>query len=403
MTSDDLSVRVLHELGSREAEMLALLEQMVRIDSGSYHKPGIDAMAECLAAELKSLGFTTRMLAESDWGNHLLAHRTSSGHPRLFLSCHLDTVTRPEHFAAGPFVIRNRRVYGPGVADMKGGITQMVMALRVLRDLGHEPLPELTVFGTGDEEVGSVLGRPHIEREGRQCQYVLVVEPARPDGSYVASRWALAAFYLDIQGKPAHLGDPAQHGINANLELAHKILALEALHDPAAGRIVAANLVQGGIARQTVSPYATAHVDVRAKTTQGIEELARQVEMILRLPHLAGIEPSVRGTISRPALEPNPGSARLFQMMAALAKRVGVKATQAETRGGGDGSFLASLGLPTLDGMGPIGRNNCTPQEYIEIDSMMPRTAILALTIAQLAEENEGGAWNWNQRYCKLH
>jgi glutamate carboxypeptidase len=363
MTNDDLHVRILQELGNREEEMLALLEQMVRIDSGSYHKPGIDAMAEFLATELRSLGFTTQTLCESDCGNHLLAHRSSSGQPRVFLSCHLDTVTRPEHFVDGPFVIRNRRVYGPGVADMKGGIAQMVMALRVLRDLGHELLPELTVFGTGDEEVGSVRGRPHIEREGRQCQCVLVVEPARPDGSYVAHRWALAAFYLDIHGKPAHLGDPAQHGINANVELAHKILALEALHDPAAGRIVATNLVQGGIARQTVSPYATAHVDVRARTTQGIEELAQQVEAILRQPHLPGIELSIQGTITRPALEPNPGSERLFHMVAALAERVGVRATQTETRGGGDGSFLTSLGLPTLDGMGPLGRNNCTPQE----------------------------------------
>jgi glutamate carboxypeptidase len=287
---------------------------------------------------------------------------------------------------------------------MKGGIVQMIMALRVLRDLGYEPLPDLTLFGTGDEELGSVRGRPHIEREGRQCQYVLVFEPARPDGSYVARRWALAAFYLDIQGKPAHLGDPTQQGINANVELAHKILALDALHDLAAGRIVAVNLIQGGIARQTVAPHATAHIDVRANTTVGIEDLAPCVEAILRQPHLPGIKLSVRGGISRPALEPNPGSEKLFQMVTEIAASVGVKATRRETRGGGDGSFLAALGLPTLDGMGPIGHQNCTPQEYIEIDSLVPRTAIIALMLARLAEEGQrgGGADSQGQVFSTM-
>ncbi len=367
--------------------MFSLLERLVRIDSGSYHKPGIDEMGEVLAAELRSLGFETTVLAEPERGNHLVARRRAAERPRAFISCHLDTVTRPEHFPAGPFVIRDRRAHGPGVADMKGGIAQMVMALRVLRDLGHKPLPDLTIFGAGDEELGSVRARPHIEREGRPCRFVLVVEPARPDGGYVLLRWALAAFYLDIGGKPAHLGDPGQHGINANVEMAHKIVALDALNDPEAGRIVAANIARGGIARQTVSPHATLHVDVRARTTSEIEELARRVEGILHAPHLPGIELSVRGGITRPALEPSPESERLFQIAADAAAKIGFTAMRTETRGGGDGAFLSTLGLPTLDGMGPVGRNNCTPEEYIEIDSMVPRTAVLALTLARLAEE----------------
>ncbi|MBI4641205.1 MAG: M20 family metallopeptidase [Candidatus Tectomicrobia bacterium] len=376
---------VLTYLRQHEGEMFALLERFVRVDSGSYEKRGVDQMGDLLSEELSQLGFQIETIREESCGNHLLAKRGGDGHGRLFLSCHLDTVTRPHQFSDGPFLLRGREAHGAGVADMKGGVVQMLFALKALQAVGAKRLPSITIFATGDEELGSVRGRPYIEREGKVCNWALVVEPGRSDGSYVSERWSLAVYYLTIHGFAVHMGDPQQKGINANLDLAHKIIALEGLTDEEKGVKVGVNLIQGGISRQTVAPTATAHIDVRARTQPLMDELIPKVEAICRTTYIPGVEMTLTGGVTRPAMEKHAATEQLFQLVTEVGQEVGIEVKSAATRGGGDGSFVAQLGVPTIDGMGPIGHHSCTTREYIEIESCVPRTAVIALTIARLS------------------
>jgi len=150
------------------------------------------------------------------------------------------------------------------VGDIKGGIVQMFYALKVLQDLKRDT-PPVSVFLTGDEEIGSMRGRPHIEGIARRSVWVLVMEPSSKPGSVGVPRWGLGSFYLTIHGKPAHVLKPEADGVNACRELALKILALEALSDPVAGIKVSVNLVRGGRSRQVTATEARADIDVRVR------------------------------------------------------------------------------------------------------------------------------------------
>jgi glutamate carboxypeptidase len=263
---------ILDAVRAREPEMLALLKLFVNMDSGSYDKEGIDAFGDIMTDELKSLGFETSILSEAGCGNHVLAERAEAGEGRLFLSAHLDPVHPRGTAAATPFRIEGGYAYGPGVGDIKGGIVQMLHALKALRDLKRET-PPISVFLTGDEEIGSVHGRPYIEEIARCSTWVLFLEPSSKPGSVAVRRWGLGSFYLTIHGKPAHVLKPGSDGGNACRELALKILALECLSDPVAGIRVSVNLVRGGRSLQVTAAEARADVDVRVRDPARMESV----------------------------------------------------------------------------------------------------------------------------------
>ena len=372
-------------LNGKQSEMLSLLERLVNIDSGSYCKEGIDSCGEILAVELRSLGFQTKTLEEINWGNHVSAERPGRGAKRLFLSCHLDTVCPAGTVAKRPFKIEGNLAHGPGVGDMKGGIVQMIYALKALKALGRETMP-LSVFLTGDEEVGSVRGRPFIEEIAKRSNWALVMEPTPVLEGVTVKRWGVGAFYLTILGKSAHVGDLVNQGVNACRELALKILALEGLSDPVRGVKVSVNLVRGGTSRQVSAPEAKADVDVRVRNLSEMQSVERQVRTLAETPFIPGISIQVEGKLTRPPMDLNPNTESFIE----LAKEVGQKnklvVHPIEKLGGSDGSFTAALGVATLDGMGPLCYDSCAETERIEISSLVPRTSLIAGIIQDLAE-----------------
>ncbi|ABK18056.1 peptidase M20 [Syntrophobacter fumaroxidans MPOB] len=377
---------VLEWLEARQGEMLSLIELLVNIDSGSYCKEGIDRCGAIVARELEALGFETSVVPEADRGNHLRAQRPGKGEGELFLSAHLDTVFPAGTAGARPFRVEGGLAYGPGVGDIKGGIVQMLFALKALRELGRST-PPTTVFLTGDEEIGSIRGRPHIEDIARRSSWVLVMEPASEPGSVAVRRWGLGAFRLTIRGRAAHVLKPDSDGVNACRELALKILALESLSDFARGVKVSVNLVSGGRSRQVTAAEAVADIDVRVRDSSRMEEIEAMVRKVASTPILPGIVLQVEGKLTRPPLEPNPNTLKLLRLAAETAERIGMVLKPIEEYGGSDGCFTAALGVATLDGLGPRTFDMCGDGERIEIVGIVPRTALLAGIVARLCED----------------
>jgi len=373
-------------LETRRSEMLGLLERLVNIDSGSYHKPGIDECGAILAEELRALGFSTAIVPESDRGNHVRAERPGRGTKRLFLSAHLDTVCPAGTVARRPFKIDGDLGYGPGVGDMKGGIVQMIYALKALRHLGRDT-PPISVFLTGDEELGSIRGRPHIEAEARRSDWCLVMEPSIAPGVIGIRRWGVGVFYLTIRGHAAHVLDPDTPGVNASRELAFKILALEGLSDPVRGIKVSVNLVRGGSARQVTASEARADIDVRMREAGQMAPLDARIREVAGRPVLPGIALEVTGGISRPPMEPSPRTEAFLGLAADVGAAIGIDVRPIEKMGGSDGCFTAALGVPTLDAMGPLCHDICGETERIELSSLAPRTRLIAGIVERLAAE----------------
>jgi glutamate carboxypeptidase len=378
----DLS-ELYRQLQASQPEMVEELRRYVMIESGTRDKAGVDEVGSAVAAAFKELGFHIDRISEHRCGDHLVARRSGQGSGRMLALIHLDTVWPKGTIASNPFRIERGRAYGPGVADMKGGWVVLLSALRVLQDNGWDGLAETTVFMTGDEEFGSVSGRPHIEKEARAADVTLVMEPARENGALVTSRGMVGAAYMTARGATAHTG-AGDRGASAIEELAHKIVQLQRLSNPDAGVIVSVGTVQGGSARQVVPDHAEISIDVRAPSNGVAKTLMQEIMQIAEHQHVPGTSTELSGGITRPAFEPNSGTERLLQIAQQCGKDIGMEVEGAFTRAGSDGCFTAALGVPTLDGLGPESANVCSRDEYVEVDSLPRRAALLAGIIGNL-------------------
>lgn len=372
-------------LQEKEREMLALLERLVNIDSGTYCVQGVNECGSIIARELGKLGFKTETVPEKDFGNHIRAMRPGAGTKQVFISAHLDTVSAPGTAAARPFRREGKLAFGPGVGDMKGGIVQMIYAFKALQH-ANQQTPSLSVFLTADEEVGSVLGRPHIEELARRSTHVMVMEPCSKPTSIAVRRWGIGSFYLTVHGRAAHVLKPDSDGLNASRELAFKILALESLTDTQRGVKVSVNLVEGGRSRQVTAAQAFAAIDVRIRGAALTGEVEEQVRHVAGSPILPGIGIELRGAMTRPPMEPNARTESFLHLANDVAESLGFQLEACEEYGGSDGCFASALGVATLDALGPVCHDMCGDNESIEVPSLIQRAALLAGIIKRLAD-----------------
>lgn len=375
---------ILRFLERKDQEMLDLLERLVNTDSGTYDRDGVNAIGQIIAGELEVLGFRTETIEEREFGNHIRAERQGTGSNRVLLSAHLDTVFPKGTAAKRPFRNEGEFAFGPGVGDMKGGIVQMLYALKALHHIGRTT-PPLCIFLTADEEIGSVRGRPYIEEIAHLSTHVLVMEPASSPESIGVRRWGIGSFYMKIHGKAAHVLKPDSCGVNACRELAFKILALESLTNIQRGIKVSVNLVRGGRSRQVTAASARADIDVRVRTAALMEEAECQVRRVAANPILPGIRTELEGAMTRPPMEPHPKTEAFFELAQKVGQSIGIKLDAVEEYGGSDGCFTSALGVATLDAMGPVCHDMCGDNEHIEVASLVPRTALLAGILQRLA------------------
>lgn len=367
--------------------LLAMAERVVNIDSGSYDAAGVNAVIDIWAAALREMGFAITRTALPERGDQLTARLTLGTGPHVLVLGHADTVWPAGTVAEWRFRQEGDRLSGPGVGDMKTNVVMALHALRVLLRGGLAGLGAVTVLIVPDEEIGSPQSRGWIEAEARHADLCLTLEPARPGGGTVVGRGAVGAGYLRARGVTAHAGAARLSGASAISALAPLVTEIEALGSIERGDYATVGIFRGGEARQVVPGEAELHLDLRAPDDAAAAALWQAVGAIAARP---AVDPRVTialsGGFTRPAFPDLPAMHALYDLAAGFSAELGVSIAKVISRGGSDGSFAARLGVPSLDGLGPIGHEICSRREWIELGSIVPRGAILAGLIAAAAE-----------------
>jgi glutamate carboxypeptidase len=295
---------------------------------------------------------------------------------------HFDTVWPLGTLAGMPFRVEGDRVFGPGVLDMKAGIVMMVFALRALRDAQRDRRPVIVVLDT-DEEVGSETGRPIIEAAARECEAVLVLEPAQTLlGHLKTSRKGVGDVTIHVRGRASHAGVDFEKGHSAVLELARQLLEVARFTDSSRGITVNPGVIRGGTRTNVVAAEAVAEVDIRVARAADAKELEQKFAALKPFDPQCSIE--VTGGLNRPPMERTDGTVRLFAIAREQARALGFALDEASTGGGSDGNFTSALGIPTLDGLGAVGEGAHAANESILLAELPRRTALLACLLESI-------------------
>lgn len=370
-------------LQSRLERQTGELGEFVTMESGSHDVEGVNRIGRLVASKYEELGFEIERIPEKDVGDHLVARRQGKGKGRLFATIHLDTIWPKGSLEQVPFTVTDGKAYGPGVLDMKGGWVVLLEALRALSHEDWDGFEEIVVFMTGDEQIGSWKGRPWIEKTAEGADWSLVMESARQGGHLCIQRSLVGSMMMTIHGKTAHT-TRRELGVDAIEDLAHKILAIKQLSRPEEGVLAHAGIVSGGSSRQTIADLATASIDVRAPNQKLGDEIVQQIMDIANHSYVEGTRTEITGGISRPPFETTPEILKMLEIAQTSARELGIEVEGVGTQGGSDGCFTAAMGIPTLDGLGPEGGNSGSRNEYVLVETIPVRAAMLASTISKL-------------------
>ena len=379
---------ILDWLGQRGPEMEALLAELVDIDSGSGHTAGIDAVRDRIAAFLSAHGVATELVETP--GGACLAARTgparNGGH--VLLMGHMDTVFPVGEAARRPFTVEvqeGRRLgRGPGCSDMKAGLAMNAFLLAGFAATGT-PVPVVALF-TGDEEVGSPHGRGAIERLAGGARAVFNAEPGRKSGNVVKARRGGSFYRATVTGKSAHAGLNPHEGRSAIEEMARKILAWHGLSSETPDVTVSVGLVSGGLAVNMIAPVCEAQIDLRFAEPETGEQLDAEIRAIAESCARDGLSGSIERLGSFLPVIETPENRALVELYLGAARELGQSTGAEFTRSCADSGVTANMGVPTVCGTGPVGGNAHSPEEYVELDSFVPRAQAVALSILHLSE-----------------
>lgn len=372
-------------LADQRGAMQTALADLVDIDSNSHDKAGTDRVAEAMRGWLLADDIEATHHADPAMGDVLLARLPGidASQAPVVLMGHRDTVFPTGTVLQRPWRVDGDRGYGPGVSDMKSGLVLQCFVLMALRRMAPLPFPVLGLF-TADEEIGSQRGRIAIEAHARGARAAFNAEPGRVSGNLVTARKGGANFVIDVTGRAAHAGMNHTDGASAIETLARKIQALHALTDYDAGITANVGLISGGMSSNTVAPSAQGRLDVRFCTLEQRETLFARIREIVAAPGVPGTDATVTQTSEFLPLEPKWSEDLLVRYQASAAQ-IGFAVEGEFTGGCSDAGFTASLGIPTLCGVGPVGAKAHTDQEYCCLDTLVPRAQALLHTIAALA------------------
>ena len=379
-------------LATQHGAMVDLLRRMVDIDSGSYDKPGIDAVGGVVRGFLEGHGIPVETLPQSRHGDCLRAAVPWDGPPEsiganaggnVVLMGHRDTVFPQGEAARRPFTIEGNLAYGPGVADMKAGLVMNCFVLAAFARFGGSPAPLVGLF-TGDEEIGSPEGRAVIEAEARRARAVFNSEPGRMSGNVVTGRKGGVFMLMRITGKAAHSGGSFEAGISAIEELARKVQAIHALTELDRGITVNVGLVRGGQSVNTVAPWAEGEIDLRYIEPADREEVMARIGAIVERSFVPGTraELAIKGEFL--PMTQSPAAKRLFDLYVDAAASSGFTTAGEFTGGCADSGFTAGVGAATICAVGPVGGRAHSPEEFLDLDSLVPRAQACARAILRL-------------------
>lgn len=370
--------------GARKKEPLLFkrLQQLVRTESPSESKAAVDKCISLVEGWAQKLKGRTKRRKQRLYGDLLEVHfGPKKGSPVLLLG-HLDTVWPIGTLKTMPFRVKDGRAWGPGVLDMKAGVAMGLTALEMLAEAKLLQRPVILLL-TSEEEIGSPVSRPVIEKVAPSCEAVFVLEPAQGlSGAYKTARKGVGSFRLKVEGVGAHSGVDFFRGHSAILEIARLINQVSTFTDERIGLTVNPGIVAGGTRSNVVAAEAWVEIDVRVARKADAARIEKQLRKLKVSDKACKL--TIEGGLNRPPMERKLGTVRLFKQAAKLAGELGISLEEAATGGGSDGNFTAALNIPTLDGMGAVGEGAHAEHESILLEHLAPRTALLAAMIAGL-------------------
>ncbi|MDA0246219.1 MAG: M20 family metallopeptidase [Chloroflexi bacterium] len=370
-------------LKSHVPAMTSLLTQLVTAESPTSVPEAQVEVQAILIEQLRQLDYDVQHIPGKTSGGMLYARPAvlAPHQPKQLLLGHCDTVWPLGTLAEIPVVQQGNIMRGPGIYDMKAGLTQMIFALRALREFGIEPAVAPLVFITSDEETGSHDSVTRIRQLATQVQRVLVLEPSLgAQGKLKTARKGVGQFHITAYGWAAHAGLDPDRGASAIVAMSHVIQKLAALNDLEQGISVNVGTVEGGERPNVVAPECKIEVDVRVPRTADVRPLEEAIRQIK--PNLPIVVLDIQGGINRPPLERTPRNQELWRLAQEVGRELGLELEQAEAGGGSDGNFTSEFAA-TLDGLGAVGDGAHARHEFIYIDKLAERAALLAGIMAR--------------------
>lgn len=366
-------------LAERRVEILDFLASLVEVNSFTANRDGVNRVGDTVRDVMVNLGFNETRFPREAIGDHRLFTRPGTGR-RVLFSCHLDTVF-PPGLGFDRCTVGDEVTTGPGVVDMKGGITVLLQTLIMLDRLRLRPPSVYSVMFSADEETGSEDARDLVEALAAAKDYGLVFECGGVNGEVVSARKGVGTFRVDVEGRAAHAGNDYAQGVNANLEAAHKLVELQGLTDLGRGTTVNVGQMGGGIGANTISPNAFLVVDFRYTAPEEADRVVARLGEVTDHAHVPGTVSRLSGRVQRPVMVETDATRAFVE----LVREVSGGVITAEHRGGvGDANFIAAAGVPTLDGFGPVGGKDHTVEEFMLTRSLFERIDLLARVLLRL-------------------
>jgi glutamate carboxypeptidase len=380
---------------ARYPQYLQELEACVNVDCGTFVPDGVNRIADLMEAAFEASGWNVERrrhtpgsgTVDDQLGDVLIArlkgHRPpSEGGRRILLIGHMDTVFPDGTAAERPFRREDGRGFGPGVSDMKGGLLAGLHAVGALQDAGFGEFDSITYICNPDEEIGSPWSGEVIREEAPKADVCFVLEGARENGDIVSSRKGVADVQIRITGRAAHSGVEPERGRSAVLQAAHTTVGLHELNGRWPGVTVNVGVVNGGTRANVVAERCDLRVDVRAVDAPSFEEVLREVRRVGETVVVPDVELDVEIRRGFAPMERTEATSRLVDRAKAIARELGFDVEGAATGGASDANTVAGLGTPVLDGLGPVGGADHAPGEWLDLDSVVPRTSLLAAMIS---------------------
>ena len=374
---------------------LADLEAIVNIDSGTYNREGVNRVGAYVQRRFHDFGFTTYFDEQVELGDNLVAThkgRNEQG-PRIVLIGHMDTVFLDGEAEKRPFTIQERAdgmriAKGPGVLDMKSGLLLGMYGLHLLIEDQQDNYQSVTFICNSDEEIGSPISKPLIQKLAQGADAVIVLEPGRALNAVVSARRGVGNYHIDVLGVAAHAGVEPGKGRNAILELAHKVQALQALHGTIKGTSLAVTIINGGTRTNVVPDHAYCKLDVRVSDHEGAQSLEKAIRRIVETSTVEGTSAVLSGGLHCQPFEKTEGTQKLLRYTREAGKELGLQIEDIATGGASDANNTAAIGVPTIDGLGPGGGLAHNPNEYLELDYLPLRIALLTGLVQQICQHH---------------
>jgi glutamate carboxypeptidase len=383
-----IATEILAYFKARNDNMVEFLENLIRYESPSSNPKAQRALLEFLGNKLKSLGYFTNYVPGKKTGGYLYARPLNRDRkkPLQLLLGHCDTVWEKNTLVKMPISNKKKKMTGPGIYDMKAGLTQLIFSLQAIHQMSLNTSLNPVILINSDEEIGSRESQHIIKRLAKISDRAFVLEPPLGyEGKLKTARKGLGRFTITVTGKAAHAGLDPGKGVNAIVELSHQIQRLFAMNDFDKGITVNVGTIQGGISPNVVAPESKAVVDVRVLNKEDGELITEQIYGLK--PTIPDVEIKVEGGIGRPPMERTARNQKLWQLAKTKALLLGLDLEDATAGGGSDGNTTSTY-TATLDGLGTTGDGAHAIHEFIFLDQLPERTALLTLLLLSDSLDN---------------